>query len=92
MTPHAAAGPEVEWPAMAGEQLAVRTHMDAVSHIIGLAQLTVRLDKRCLLGASTRMDVAAHGDLEAPFHVLLADTCRLQVGSRLIELEPGTWW
>jgi AraC-like DNA-binding protein len=63
--------------------------MDAVSHVIGLARLAASLDKRCLLGASTRMDVAAHGDLEAPFHVLLEGSCQLQVGPRLLDLAPG---
>jgi AraC-like DNA-binding protein len=63
--------------------------MDAVSHVIGLARVSARLDKHCLLGAGTRMDVAAHGDLQAPFHVLLEGTCQLRVGSRQLELEPG---
>jgi AraC family transcriptional activator of mtrCDE len=63
--------------------------MDAVSHLIGLARLTASLDKRCLLGTSTRMDVAAHDELEAPFHVLLDGSCQLQVGSHLLDLGPG---
>jgi AraC family transcriptional activator of mtrCDE len=63
--------------------------MDAVSHIIGLARVTARLDKHCLLGARTRMDVAAHDALQAPFHVLLEGTCQLQVGSRRLDLVPG---
>jgi AraC-like DNA-binding protein/mannose-6-phosphate isomerase-like protein (cupin superfamily) len=63
--------------------------MDAVSHIIRLARLEASLDKRCLLGRSTRMDVAAHGEREAPFHVLLDGACQLQSGSRLLELRPG---
>ena len=63
--------------------------MDAVSHVIGLARVSARLDKHCLLGAGTRMDVAAHGALQAPFHVLLEGTCELHVRSRVLELVPG---
>jgi AraC family transcriptional activator of mtrCDE len=63
--------------------------MDAVSHVIGLARVTARLDKHCLLGAGTRMEVAAHGALQAPFHVLLEGTCLLYVRSHRIELVPG---
>ncbi len=63
--------------------------MDAVSHLIALARISATLDKHCLLGGSTRMDVAAHRDLEAPFHVLLEGRCRLQVGSHLLDLVPG---
>jgi AraC-like DNA-binding protein len=63
--------------------------MDAVSHLISLARLAARLDKRCLLSASTRMDVAAHGVQKAPFHVLLEGRCQLQVGSLLLDLSPG---
>jgi AraC family transcriptional activator of mtrCDE len=65
--------------------------MDAVSHLIRLARLEARLDKRCLLGASTRMDVDvdALGEREMPFHVLLEGACTLQVGDRLLDLRPG---
>lgn len=63
--------------------------MDAVSHLIRLARLQASLDKRCLLGGSTRMDVAAHGEREAPFHVLLEGRCTLRAGAHLLELEPG---
>lgn len=63
--------------------------MDSVSHVIRLARVQASLDKRCLLGGSTRMDVAAHGEREMPFHVLLEGTCRLQIGSTLLELRPG---
>lgn len=63
--------------------------MDAVSHVIGLARLTARLDKRCLLSSTTRMDVAAHDARQAPFHVLLEGTCQLQVHSRRLDLTPG---
>ena len=63
--------------------------MDSVSHLIRLARLEARLDKRCLLAGATRMDVAAHGEREAPFHVLLEGSCRLRVGPHLLELAPG---
>lgn len=63
--------------------------MDAVSHVVGLARVSASLDKRCLLGAGTRMDVAAHGALQAPFHVLLEGTCQLSVRSSRLDLVPG---
>ncbi|MET9880350.1 AraC family transcriptional regulator [Actinacidiphila glaucinigra] len=63
--------------------------MDSVSRLLRLARLRADLDKRCLLGAGTRMEVPAHGELEAPFHVLLEGTCRLQVGTVLLDLRPG---
>jgi AraC-like DNA-binding protein len=54
-----------------------------------MARLEATLDKRCLLGSSTRMNVAAHGSHEAPFHVLLEGTCQIEVGSRLLTLQAG---
>lgn len=63
--------------------------MDAVSRLLRMARLKATLDKRCLLGPSTRMDVTGHGELEAPFHVLLEGECRLQVGTTLLELRAG---
>jgi AraC-like DNA-binding protein len=35
------------------------------------------------------MNVAAHGQREAPFHVLLEGTCQLEVGSRTLTLHAG---
>ncbi|MEU1415180.1 AraC family transcriptional regulator [Streptomyces sp. NPDC005731] len=63
--------------------------MDSVSRLLRMARLGAALDKRCLLGAGTRMNVSAHGELEAPFHVLLDGACRLQVGAVLLDLRPG---
>ncbi|MFF2999433.1 cupin domain-containing protein [Streptomyces sp. NPDC057950] len=63
--------------------------MDSVSRLLRMARLEAGLDKRCLLGAGTRMDVPAHGELRAPFHVLLEGACRLQVGTVLLDLRPG---
>ncbi|MER6440227.1 AraC family transcriptional regulator [Streptomyces sp. NPDC001185] len=63
--------------------------MDSVSRLLRMARLEAGLDKRCLLGAGTRMDVAAYGELQAPFHVLLEGECRLQVGTVLLDLRPG---
>jgi AraC-like DNA-binding protein len=63
--------------------------MDSVSHLVRLARVHASLDKRCLLGGATRMDVAPHGEREAPFHVLLEGSCQLQVGSRLLDLQAG---
>jgi AraC-like DNA-binding protein len=63
--------------------------MDSVSRLLALANLTASLDKRCVLGAATRMQVAGHGRQEAPFHVLLDGTCELQVGRTRLQLRPG---
>jgi AraC-like DNA-binding protein len=54
-----------------------------------MADLDASLDKRCVLGATTRMDVAGHGQHEAPFHVLLRGTCELQVGATRLPLRAG---
>jgi AraC family transcriptional activator of mtrCDE len=63
--------------------------MDAISRLLRMAQLTATLDKRCLLGRATRMDVARHDRLEAPFHVLLEGECQLHVGTTVLDLTPG---
>src|SRR6202012_1691787 len=63
--------------------------MDVVSHLLGQARLEASLDKRCRLGASTRMDVAAHPTQQAPFHVLLEGTCQLEVGDQVLQLRAG---
>jgi hypothetical protein len=63
--------------------------MDAVSHLLRLAHIDASLDKRCLLGGSTGMDVVPQGERQAPFHVLLDGSCRLEVGASLLDLRPG---
>jgi AraC-like DNA-binding protein len=63
--------------------------MDAVSHLLRLARIDASLDKRCLLGASTGMEVAPHGGQQAPFHVLLDGSCELRVGTTQLDLKPG---
>ncbi|MEU8632890.1 AraC family transcriptional regulator [Amycolatopsis sp. NPDC048633] len=63
--------------------------MDTVSRLLSRAQLEATLEKHCLLGAGTRMDVARYGELEVPFHVLLEGECRLSVGHQVFELRPG---
>ncbi len=64
--------------------------MDAVSHVLRMAQLDARLDRRCLLGRATRMDVAGSSTRgEAPFHVLIEGECRLHVGSTSLDLTSG---
>jgi AraC-like DNA-binding protein len=63
--------------------------VDTVSRLLSLAQLGARFEKHCLLGAATRMDVARHGELEVPFHVLLEGECRLHVGPVVLDLRPG---
>jgi len=63
--------------------------MDAVSRLLHMARLKAALDKRCLLGPATTMDVAGHDELEAPFHVLLDGECQLHVGRTVLELRPG---
>ena len=63
--------------------------MDAVSRLLRMARLRASLDKRCLLGGATQMDVAGGREREAPFHVLLEGECQLQVGATLVEMRPG---
>src|SRR5262245_37275146 len=63
--------------------------MDAVSRLLRMARLEAALDKRCLLGPATTMDVVGYGELEAPFHVLLEGQCQLHVGTTVLELRPG---
>ncbi|MFF3579365.1 AraC family transcriptional regulator [Streptomyces mirabilis] len=63
--------------------------MDAVSRLLRMARIMASLDKRCLLGGATRMDVGRYHELEAPFHVLLEGECQLQVGTTLLEMRPG---
>jgi AraC family transcriptional activator of mtrCDE len=63
--------------------------MDTVSRLLRMARLRASLDRRCLLGGSTRMDVPGYHALEAPFHVLLEGECQLRTGSALLEMRPG---
>ncbi|MGH3377351.1 MAG: AraC family transcriptional regulator [Actinoallomurus sp.] len=63
--------------------------MDTISRLIRMARLQASLDKRCLLAATTVMAVPAHGEGEAPFHVLLDGICTLELPGRRIELRPG---
>jgi AraC-like DNA-binding protein len=63
--------------------------MDAISRLLRMARLKATLDKRCLLGRATRMDVAGHGPQDAPFHVLLEGECQLYVGTTVLDLTPG---
>jgi AraC family transcriptional activator of mtrCDE len=63
--------------------------MDTISDLLRMARLSASLDKRCLLGQATRMDVTGYGTHEAPFHVLLRGECRLQVGASVLDLAPG---
>jgi len=62
--------------------------MDDISRLLRLARLQATLDKRCLLGGSTRMDVS-YGEREVPFHVLLEGECDLEVGGALHRLTAG---
>ncbi|SEF36365.1 AraC family transcriptional regulator, activator of mtrCDE [Amycolatopsis pretoriensis] len=63
--------------------------MDTISRLLRMAQLGATLEKHCLLGAATRMDIARYGELEVPFHVLLDGECRLYVGREVFELRSG---
>jgi AraC-like DNA-binding protein len=63
--------------------------MDSISRLLRMAQLGAHVDRRCLLGGSTRMDVAPTAELEAPFHVLLEGECTLQAGSTVLDLRAG---
>jgi AraC family transcriptional activator of mtrCDE len=62
--------------------------MDDISRLLGLARLRATLDKRCLLGGSTRMDVL-YGEREVPFHVLLEGECQLEVEGSLYSMTAG---
>lgn len=62
--------------------------MDDISRLLRLARLQATLDKRCLLGGSTRMEVS-YGEREVPFHVLLEGECQLEVGGVLHQLTAG---
>ncbi|MEV6235495.1 AraC family transcriptional regulator [Lentzea sp. NPDC051838] len=62
--------------------------MDAISRLLHMARVGAVLDRRCLLGGSTRMDVAPM-QREAPFHVLLEGECGFQVGSTSLDLRAG---
>jgi AraC family transcriptional activator of mtrCDE len=63
--------------------------MDSVSHLIDLARVRAALDKRCLLGSRTVMDVPAYGDAEAAFHFLLEGDCTLEVAGKSFALTAG---
>jgi AraC family transcriptional regulator, activator of mtrCDE len=63
--------------------------MDTISRLIHIARLEARLDKRCLLAATTIMDVPEPAEGEAPFHVLLDGDCTLELPGRHFELRPG---
>lgn len=63
--------------------------MDAVSRLLDLAQVGARVDKRCLLGGTTRMDVVGYRELQAPFHVLLEGECELLIGTQVLAMRPG---
>ncbi|MFJ9539809.1 cupin domain-containing protein [Streptomyces sp. NPDC101225] len=63
--------------------------MDAVSHLLRLARVTAGLDRRCLLGGSTRMNVARRRHLQAQFHVLLEGECLMQVGTTVLTMKSG---
>lgn len=54
-----------------------------------MADLVASLEKHCLLGAGTRMDVARSRALRVPFHVLLEGECRLHAGRQVFDLRPG---
>jgi len=63
--------------------------VDVVSRLLDVAQVGAKVDKRCLLGSTTRMDVAGYPELQAPFHVLLEGECELLVGSRALTMRQG---
>ncbi|MBP0460723.1 cupin domain-containing protein [Streptomyces montanisoli] len=63
--------------------------MDTLSHLLRLARVEASLDMRCLVGPATRMDSPARAGREAPFHVLLAGSCRLHIGKQVLDMGPG---
>lgn len=62
--------------------------MDSISHLLRLARVDARLDKRCLLAPATEMDVV-YRQRVAPFHVLLEGECDLHLASQTLHLRPG---
>ncbi|MDR3004738.1 MAG: AraC family transcriptional regulator [Acidovorax sp.] len=64
--------------------------MDALSHLLQLARVQVRLDKRCLLGGVFALphDAAPQA---AFFHLVLRGRCQLQLDGCLLPLEEGDW-
>ena len=63
--------------------------MDSISHLIRLARLEGRVDKRCLLAGRAILTHQARVPTEVPFHLLLAGTCTLELADRSIELTAG---
>ncbi|WP_328321324.1 AraC family transcriptional regulator [Kribbella sp. NBC_00382] len=63
--------------------------MDPISHLIELARVRAVLDVRCLLAASTVMEVAAYGDSDTAFHFLLDGECTLEVADKSYPLTAG---
>ncbi|GAY16348.1 AraC family transcriptional regulator [Mycobacterium sp. shizuoka-1] len=63
--------------------------MDAISRLLSMTHLGAAVDRRCLLGSTTRMDVAAYPEFRVPFHVLLDGECELQVNATTLQMRPG---
>jgi AraC-like DNA-binding protein len=63
--------------------------MDSVSRLITLARLQASLDKRCLLGRTTVMDVPPAGEGKAWFHVLLDGECTVDLANGQLVLKAG---
>jgi AraC family transcriptional activator of mtrCDE len=63
--------------------------MDTISYLIDLARVQARLDKRCLLGRSTVMDVPARGVAEAVVHFVFEGECTLEVANKTYALKAG---
>lgn len=63
--------------------------MDDISRLLRMARLEATLDRRCLLGGSTEMDVDLLGVRDVPFHVLLEGECRFEVDGRVLTMVAG---
>jgi AraC family transcriptional activator of mtrCDE len=63
--------------------------MDTISRLLRRARVNASLDKRCLLGGTTRMRVPRYGERQAPFHVLLDGTCQLHCDAGVLRLKAG---
>jgi len=63
--------------------------MDAISYVIGLAEVRGSVDKRCLFAGATEMKVPAYGETEAAFHFVLDGECTLELPDRQVPLRAG---
>src|SRR4051812_42305224 len=63
--------------------------MDDISRLLRMARLEATLDRRCMLGGSTRMDVDPSAERDVPFHVLLEGECLFEVNGQVYPMVAG---